>query len=96
MTPKEVLIASKALIDTPEKWCKYHSSLSYRLCANTALNRVPIPGGAYKAGHIRGGARWFLADNCDGFIESFNDHPDTTHADIMALYDRAIEAAGES
>ena len=23
----------------------------------------------------------------------FNDHPDTTHADIMALFDRAIELA---
>lgn len=31
----------------------------------------------------------------DGFcdIETYNDHSATTHADIMALFDRAIEAA---
>jgi hypothetical protein len=25
-------------------------------------------------------------------VYAFNDHPDTTHADIMALFDRAIAA----
>lgn len=28
-----------------------------------------------------------------GVVPSFNDHPDTTHADILAVIDRAIELA---
>lgn len=93
------LRAAKALIDTPEKLAKgeYEDS-SGRLCAIGALNKVmgkPVdcpftPSGieaALNAAAARTSGRGAL---------SFNDDPATTHADIMALFDRAIAAAEAS
>jgi hypothetical protein len=95
MTPKEVLIAAKALIDTPEKWCQYHSRLGKRMCASTALNSVDIPTGAYLASQIRQEARVAVLQLCGNVdIEVANDAPETGHADVMAWFDRAILAAG--
>ena len=86
MTLGDKLIAAKALIATPEKWGKGKYKHDGRRCALIAIDH----GGAGYAGHMA------LREALPGdfaCILAFNDHPDTTHADIMALFDRAIAAA---
>lgn len=95
---KEDLIAARALIDTPEKWrqSRGDDGPGTPCCAMVAVSRVA-------AGDTdRRHAMWLvLRDHAPGFkdhatIGRFNDAPKTTHADIMALFDRAINAAEAS
>lgn len=107
MSVKDDLIAARALIDTPEKWGKgmpsyersYTADPDGPICAVGACNvqsfRARTDGETYNA-------RLYilLVDTLhdalpDGqlSIPGFNDADATTHADIMALFDRAIEAA---
>lgn len=108
MTHAEQLRAAKALIDTPEKWttgvlartksgCPIgpQEDAATCYCAEGAIRRVQngvlphalesIMERAVPSG-FRGACneRWFV---------KFNDAAKTTHADIMALFDRAIELA---
>jgi hypothetical protein len=100
MTVKDDLIAAKALIDAPDKWTKGIHFSGGRYCAMGAV------GAATRQPH--GGSRWAECDRAliksaprhrwregvDGHpVVAFNDDPATTHADIMALFDRAIERA---
>ena len=91
---RENLIAAKALIDTPEKWGKGAMSRAGALCSVGALG-VASCGGPFgwryedlyelqKA--LPKAWRW-------NQVASFNDDDETTHADIMALFDRAIAAS---
>lgn len=107
MALRDDLIAAKALIDTPEKW-SHGTALSYqdgntRICAWIALHRaINTTGGRLMAvydaiysalpvwWHIRAA---FRDEVRDAWIIRFNDHRSTKHADIMALFDRAIKAA---
>lgn len=105
MSVREDLIAAKALIDTPEKWIKGQYADHDCLCALGAA-RMAFFGSL--SGHNRRADGWsgdhnpvaMALDNAliDKWaaesVEHFNDHPDTTHADIMALFDRAIAAQG--
>ena len=91
MRLKDDLIAAKALIDTPEKWGKGNGRVSPqapRLCVLGACRRDA------DVAHALADA---LPNDWGGhLVHQFNDHPSTTHADIMALFDRAIaKAAGE-
>lgn len=101
-TVKENLIAAKALIDTPEKWGKgdYETSPGC-YCVLGAI--------AAATGHdpeepwldlpltIRKQLKLAMMDDAaDMDLCDYNDHPDTTHADIMALFDRAIAAQDAS
>jgi hypothetical protein len=83
----ENLKAAKALIDTPEKWGKDSFCSNGKRCAFGALIGV----GAFKAPEIRA-LELAHPEGTFGAVASFNDAPDTTHADIMALFDRAIAA----
>jgi len=96
-TVKENLIAAKALIDTPEKWGKGPNGIDPPPCGkcvmnacNAAADRTAVEFELY------GVLRDALLDgdwhNQSLPLAAFNDHPDTTHADIMALFDRAIAA----
>ena len=99
----ENLKAARALIDTPEKWTKGaygrtadHSPTSYRdpravcHCMLGALRSI-------------GPADWLrqeelVEDVMTGYghhshIPTFNDAPTTTHADVLAVFDMAIERA---
>jgi hypothetical protein len=82
------LKAAKVLIDTPEKWGKGSLQPADNcFCAIGAVMDVSMD---WVAGANR------LSEHLpDGFrrVVEYNDHPDTTHADIMALFDRAIAAA---
>ena len=94
---REDLIAAKALIDTPRKWRRGGSIQNGRSCAWNAV---------YDA--TRRHDRLCLAEvalaeavpaerrqpSSQSTIIQFNDDPATTHADIMALFDRAISKAG--
>ncbi|HYD06522.1 MAG TPA: hypothetical protein VEC60_12395 [Reyranella sp.] len=94
---RDDLIAARALIDTPEKWGKGSdiSPANGRYCAAVACNDFRSPAAMFdllfealperfqqRGGLIRVGA-----------VFDFNDHPTTTHADVLALFDRAIQAA---
>ena len=93
---RENLIAARALIDTPEKWGKggYVSATpNVCFCAVGALANANCWSFA-EVWHER--AIDVLYDKLppnSGGLTVYNDHPDTTHADIMALFDRAIAAA---
>ena len=92
---KENLIAAKALIDTPAKWGKGCDRVCF--CALDAASAIPD---AYIG--VRDALKLALpADfepdqsNWNHDVAQFNDEPGTTHADIMALFDRAIAAQDE-
>ena len=100
---RENLIAAKALIDTPEKWLK--GKLSDReercFCAYGAVASVTN----YEAGEdiamveaLRRALPHAFAPNPRGILDiaQFNDLPTTTHADVMAWFDRAIAASPSS
>lgn len=99
MTTKEVLIAAKALIDTPGKWCKgAYKSNDGRYCAVGAADAVAPASTATRVvvydALFDAMPRWYRSRK---YIASkFNDARRTTHADVMAWFDRAIAAAGES
>lgn len=99
MKTSEVLLAAKAKIGTPATWGKWNlasdsagiyvepdSLEACRWCLSGALRAV--------AGSAYGQVRSFMVPltTC-GYLTEYNDLPTTTHADIMALFDRAIEAA---
>lgn len=106
MTVKDDLIAAKALIDTPEKWRQDSETLYSGCCAVIATNRVAgsmdeakkrglwlalyneLPKPFKERPAIRGDMDWSGV-----MVGDFNDADSTTHADIMALFDRAIAAA---
>lgn len=95
MTLANDLRAARALIDTPEKWGK-GSGLEPpdepKFCALSAAHKANR--GNWDA--VGDALQAALPDDWKGwFIFDFNDHPDTTHADMMALFDRAIAAAEE-
>lgn len=101
-TVKENLIAAKALIDTPEKWGKGNGFVPPHgcFCAESACAEVARISPDYVV-------KWRLwraledalpepwKTRCAAAelsVHDFNDDPSTTHADIMALFDRAIAA----
>ena len=103
MTLKSDLIAAKALIDTPEKWRKGdYGSVNTCMCALGACraaiygtteynHRADWHGDDTAAAHALNAA---LPVSGSMFgVSDFNDAPETTHADVMALFDRAIAAA---
>jgi hypothetical protein len=91
---KENLIAARALIDTPEKWGK--GEYEPRPGCYCAMGAVAVAAGMDgrfddifgQEEHVRLEAQ---APGRD--VVNFNDAAGTTHADIMALFDRAIAAA---
>lgn len=93
MTLRDDLIATKALIDTPDKWCKgSFNGQNATHCAVGALDAIPpYPGRRSVAlSHIRSA----LPEQFKGrALMDYNDDPATTYADIMALFQRAIDAA---
>jgi len=91
-TVKDNLIAARALIDTPERWIKGESRIGDCFCALGAIGVVSGPGaepGLWNGCHE---ALAHAVPNGDLYVARFNDDPDTTHADILALFDRAIAA----
>lgn len=92
---KENLIAARALIDTPEKWAQGEDLAQGGLCAALACSAVSHgPTNDFDA--MRSALIGVMPGSSHSGpmkLVNFNDHPDTTHADVMALFDRAIAAA---
>jgi len=100
MTLHDDLVAAKALIDTPEKWRKGPNFYVGKChCAMTAAGEAIRDGGNWQDRAVA--IRLAMVDALPEPFRSlnhfhvidFNDHPATTHADVMALFDRAIAAA---
>lgn len=89
------LRAAKALIASPEKWAKGPDRFlpkqgSARMCA---MDTLLSPRHSYSTGLLE--MRDTLVRHLpSGFtmVATYNDHPATTYADILALFDRAIAA----
>lgn len=104
MSLKSDLIAARALIDTPEKWIKHNFNRNDCYCAVGALRQAI--GGTTRVGLIPRGPyhRYSNAHVAVGQAlpagerggATFNDDPATSHADILALFDRAIANAEPS
>lgn len=106
MKPSEVLIAAKALIDTPEKWtqgkyaidaqgidCNPTSSMAVCRCSQGALLAV-FEGYSRIQLTITSVGRYLgRAVDDDGDYIGFQDTH--THPEVMAMWDRAIELAIE-
>jgi hypothetical protein len=81
-------------LGTPEKWCKGAlRSHDGRYCIRGAVRAV---GGAELLEPIILQAIGEVAGSRFGRIESFNDHPNTSHAQVVAVLERARDniAAG--
>lgn len=92
------LRAAKALIDTPEKWCKgsyHHDGMGDAHCIVGAVMVVTPEYSKRRNMALEAIGRQTpqFDDATSGFMPRYNDAPTTTHADIMALFDRAIAAA---
>lgn len=89
MKTSEILREARKRIDAPEKWTKRIPLSSGQHCAVTAC------GSRYISDDVAQRAAWDALRKqmpVDGPLFRYNDDPSTTHADIMALYDRAIAA----
>jgi hypothetical protein len=85
VTTKEILEAAKARIDTPEKWCQGILSLDGRRCAMAAFE-------GWETGTVP--LYDLLAKDASYGTPSLVEFNDThTHAEVMALFDRAIAEA---
>ena len=102
MKASEILIAARALIDTPERWVKGRKPGCW--CAGDAimasLPRYTVPSirwppvPQYGVTNARNAALRALecAIGNGHEIASWNDAPERTHAEVMAAFDRAIVA----
>ncbi len=99
----EYLRQAKALIDTPEKWIQGVNFDLGKRCALEAIGSVCPPyGGWGDKDHderyygVSAYLTWALTgkkENRDISVVGYNDRKTTTHADIMALFDKAIALA---
>jgi hypothetical protein len=100
MTLRDDLIAAKALIDTPEKWCKgsYHNSGAHDAHCVIGAARAIAP-------YYAGNRQQLLLEAIAGslpprrrakYLWQWNDAPSRSHSEVMALFDRAIAAAEAS
>lgn len=99
-TTKEILIAARALIATPDRWTKHTSARDANdapviisdnnaicFCAGGAIEKA-APGSFDKLAKfimMANGLRWILT--------AWNDAPERTHAEVLAAFSRAIELA---
>ena len=104
MALRDDLIAAKKLIEHPENWMQGDYTNWYGcLCALGAC-RLALYGSVERKGRAHNGDEnplaFALKESLPAgdwrTVDEFNDHPDTTHADVMALFDRAIAAAGDA
>lgn len=94
MSIRNHLIAAKEMVNTPEKWRQdgrfgFHTN---RMCAMGACASVETDN-ANMASLMYSALRDAIPHGWGRDVPGFNDHPSTTHADIMALFDRAIASA---
>ena len=102
MTVAEHLRAARELISDESRWCQkavardsdgeavsVHSPRAVQWCVNGALEKVVPAGTSVFNTRIRLG-ECIPADVLVYSIHRYNDHPDTTHEDILNWFDSAI------
>lgn len=87
MTTLEILRAAREHLSNPENWCKGlgDGSPSPR-CVEVALMHA----GDHR--HVASGALSLVRPSSYQSNVEWNDDPETTHADVLAALDAAIEA----
>lgn len=107
MNTVELLESAKALIIDPDRWTKseYARSVNYEACSpnSDAAFCWCALGAVRKAGDFRSDGnpgrdyleKVIASDGKYISVDDFNDLPDTTHSDVISLFDRAIELAKE-
>lgn len=86
-----LLEKAEDLIFDPANWMKGGNDPSDRKwCAVGALHHVAAFEDVMKIRIIEAEMFYLLPDDFDNVVE-FNDHPDTTHEDILSLYDETIQ-----
>lgn len=104
MNIAEILTQAKSLIDTPDKWIKgkfaaqgpygyelpFDDDAATCFCALGAATRAMGETDAYNDATM---ALYYALPAGYSMVSIFNDDEDTTHADVMALFDRAIAKA---
>jgi hypothetical protein len=84
-----VLIEARALLSDPARWCKESRYEGSAMCTWGAISRISGKWDDPETEGLLSDVAIELNPECWGYIE-FNDAPSTTHADVMALFDRAI------
>lgn len=106
-TTIEVLRQARSLIDTPGKWCQgsygegpdpfdYSQRCAFGAFCD-ARTELGLDGTARDTAldySLASKDAWDYRHT--GSYVTFNDHPDTTHQDIMDLFDKAIKIAEAS
>lgn len=97
---KEVLVRARARIDTPEKWGKGYEACGLTPgcmteCVGIALDRAAASTFSYSEDPGWNLAREMFRDAAGlsddaGSIIDWNDDPDRTHVEVMAVFDKAI------
>lgn len=102
MTTKEVLIAARAKIAKPEQWTQgYYAKDAAGIEANPFSTEAACYCvlGVLHASAVGGfsfsNAVDAIRDQIDCAISTWNDNPSRTHAEVLAVFDRAIEAVEE-
>jgi len=94
ITEADVLRRAKARLMDPAKWCKEpYSNGKYpqATCANLAIfDETPNIALQKRASDLLWKATGLPGDNN---VPKWNDAPETTHADVIAAFDRAIALA---
>lgn len=92
---RRVLVEARALIIDENKWTKFTYIEEGRYCAVGAHDVAVSRLASKKIARVRQASFGALRDALPdqpfwAWIPEYNDHPETTHADIIALFDRAI------
>jgi hypothetical protein len=100
--PREALIRARTLIERPERWTQRafardakggrvlpSSPRACRWSADGALSRVCVTRLSQAEDVARAALQYAVPPGYCGVI-CYNDHPGTSHNDILALYDSAI------
>jgi hypothetical protein len=110
MKPKDVLIATKALLHSPAQWTQEafarnkngevisaNSPDATCWCLLGAMDKVLRDNNARPAvAEAERIVRNVIRERTGNYwIDGFNDSEFTTHADVLALLDKAIERAGQ-
>lgn len=100
MKTSEILIAAKARIDSPEKWCQgtYYRNEDGVACPRDHARSLCSVGALLfvsPSEHESDVVIRCLSDVIDRSVTAWNDAPERTHPEVMAAFDRAIAIALE-
>lgn len=97
-TAKQILRNARRYLDNPEHWRKGgYGRVDGAVCMAGALNRAASRGRTVDYVHPPARTELIRARNLLDTVISlpateFNDHPETTHKDVLAAFDKALEA----